>query len=173
MPDSATVMKNWQAYMTPGEVHKMITSWNGKWTGESSMWMKPDAPPVKNKTSSESKMVFGDRYQITNYSGDMMGMPFQGMSTLAYDNAKKEFISTWIDNMGTGMMVLKGTWDEATKTITTSGKCVSPDLNDGTEMDIRETLKIDDKDHQTMSMYAAMPGEKEIKTMEIKLTRIK
>ncbi len=24
MPDSATMMKNWQSYMTPGDVHKMM-----------------------------------------------------------------------------------------------------------------------------------------------------
>lgn len=27
-------------------------------------------------------------------------MPFEGISTLGYDNAKKTFFSTWIDNMG-------------------------------------------------------------------------
>lgn len=31
------------------------------------------------------------------------------MSLLAYDNARKLFISTWIENVGTGMMVLEGT----------------------------------------------------------------
>jgi hypothetical protein len=35
-------------------------------------------------------------------------MPFEGISTLGYDNAKKTFFSTWIDNMGTGMMVMEG-----------------------------------------------------------------
>ena len=28
-PDSATMMKNWQAYMTPGDVHKMLAKGNG------------------------------------------------------------------------------------------------------------------------------------------------
>ena len=46
----------------------------------------------------------------------MMGMPFQGMSTMAYDNGKKTFMSTWIDNMGTGILETEGTYDAGTKT---------------------------------------------------------
>ena len=55
----------------------------------------------------------GGRYQEGTYSGDMFGMPFEGRGMVAYDNATEEFVSTWIDNMGTGMMVTKGKYDEA------------------------------------------------------------
>ena len=34
-----------------------------------------------------------------------MGMPFNGLSLEGYDNAKKEFTSIWIDNMGTGTSI--------------------------------------------------------------------
>jgi hypothetical protein len=30
---------------------------------------------------------------------------------------KKMFSSSWVDNMGTGIMNMEGTWDEATKSI--------------------------------------------------------
>lgn len=52
----------------------------------------------------------------------MMGMPFEGHGTLAYDNHRKMFVSTWIDNMGSGIMVLEGTYDDASKTLTLMGK---------------------------------------------------
>jgi len=39
-----------------------------------------------------------------------MGMPFEGMGLDGYDNASKEYISIWIDNMGTGIMYMKGKW---------------------------------------------------------------
>ena len=37
--DSATMMKNAMDYMTPGDVHKMLASYSGKWSEEMTMWM--------------------------------------------------------------------------------------------------------------------------------------
>lgn len=99
MPDSATMMKNWQEYMTPGEVHKMMAKWNGTWNGDVAMWMYPGSPEQKSKSTAVNKMIMNGLYQEGNHSGDMMGMPFNGKSIVAYDNHRKEFVSTWIDNM--------------------------------------------------------------------------
>lgn len=151
MPDSATMMKNWQAYMTPGQPHQMIASWNGTWNGDVSMWMAPGAPPSKSTSTTTNKMALGGRYQISEHKGSFDGMPFEGMSTLAYDNAKKMFISTWIDNMGTGIMVVQGPWNEATKSMDLKGKMTDP--NTGNDIDVRETFKVVDDNTQVMEMY--------------------
>ena len=172
-PDSATMMKNWQEYMTPSEPHKMMASWNGNWDGEVTMWHAPGAPPEVSKATAVNKMVMGGRYQVSNHKGNMMGMPFEGMSTTAYDNAKKTFITTWIDNVGTGLMVLEGPWDEASKTINLSGTCVDPSAGNGRTMKLRQTFKIVDDNNQVMEMYGAGPDGKEMKMMEIKYTRKK
>ena len=173
MPDSATMMKNWMAYSTPGDMHKMMASWDGTWDGEVSMWQMPGAPPQTSNSTATNKMIMGGRYQLSNHSGNMMGAPFEGMSTLAYDNDKKTFISTWIDNMGTGMMKLEGTWDAGSKSITLKGKVVDAGAGNGREAEIREVFRITDDDHQTMEMYGYAPDGKEFKMMEIKYTRKK
>jgi len=170
MPDSATMMKNWQGYMTPGDMHKMMASWDGTWDGEVTMW-NPGQPEQKSTTKAVNKTIMGGRYQVSNHNGNMMGMPFEGMSTLAYDNAKKVFISTWIDNMGTGMMKMEGPWDAATKTITLAGKGMDPATL--MERDYRETFAIIDDNTQLMTMYGPGPDGKEAKMMEIKFTRKK
>ena len=153
-PDSATAMKNWQTYMTPSDVHKMISSWSGTWTGEVTMWHAPGMPPEKSTSTTQNKMVMGGRYQVSNHKGNMMGMPFEGMSTVAYDNAKKVFINTWIDNMGSGMMVMEGPWDEASKTLTLKGKGVDPTTGNGKEIEMRETFKIIDDNTQMMESWS-------------------
>jgi hypothetical protein len=173
MPDSATRMKNWEHYSTPGEVHKLMASWNGNWDGEVSMWMSPDAPPMVSKSKTVNKMIMGGRYQQSNHSGDMMGMPFEGQATMGYDIAKKEFTSTWLDNVGTGTMITTGTWDAATKTINLKGKMVNPEAGDGREQNVREVFKIIDDNTQIMEMYCDGMDSKEFKTMEIKYTRRK
>src|SRR5882757_11342817 len=160
--------KAWMAYMTPGTVHQMVAKSDGDWKADVTMWMSPGAPPTKSAASCTNKMILGGRYQETKYTGTMMGMPFEGMGLLAYDNAKKVFISSWVDNMGTGMMNLEGKWDDNSKSITFLGKSVDPTT--GKEMDIRQVLKIIDDNAQQLDMYMQMNGQ-EFKTMEIKLTR--
>lgn len=171
MPDSATMMKNWQEYMTPGDMHKMMAKWDGEWTGEVTMWMYPGAPEQKSTSTAMNKMILDGRYQQSTHSGTMMDMPFNGVSTVGYDNHRKEFASTWIDNMGSGMMVMKGPWDEATKTINLKGKVV--DAGTKQDTDVRETFKIIDDNTQEMEMFMMMPDGKEFKTMNIKYTRKK
>ena len=171
MPDSATMMKNWQEYMTPGDMHKMMAKWDGTWNGEVTMWTVPGAPEQKSTSTAVNKMIMNGLYQQSTHSGDMMGMPFNGMSTVAYDIHRKEFVSTWVDNMGSGIMVLKGPWDEATKTITLKGRMVDPGTKG--DMDVRETFKITDDNNQEMAMYVTMPDGKEFNTMNIKYTRKK
>jgi hypothetical protein len=169
--DSATMMKNWQVYMTPGKEHQMMASWNGSWTGEVTMWMTPGAPPTQSKVITTNKMILGGRYQQATHKGSFSGMPFEGVSTLAFDNAKKVFISTWVDNMGTGIMVGEGPWDEVTKSITIKGQMVDP--SNGKLVGFREIFKQIDKDYQVMDMYGQGPDGTEYKSMEIKYTRNK
>jgi hypothetical protein len=168
---SEAEMKKWMDYMTPGDVHKMVSSWDGTWTGEISVWMAPNTPATKSVGTAINKMVLGGRYQVSNHTGEFGGMPFEGQSTLAYDNIKKVFESVWIDNMGTGVMHLTGPWDAATKTISLTGKMLDP--MSGKEVTVRETLKVIDDNTQVIEMYAPGPDGKEYKTMEIKSTRKK
>jgi len=168
--DSATAMKAWMEYATPGEPHKMLAKFNGTWTGEVTMWMSPDAPPTSSTSTMTNKMVMDGRYQLSEFKGSFMGQPFTGLSTTAYDNAKKVFISTWIDNMVTGIMKMEGSWDEASKTMTLSGKMMDPST--GRECNMRETFNIVDDNTQIMEMYGPDPKTgKEFKTMTIKLTK--
>jgi hypothetical protein len=170
--DSATEMKAWMEYATPGEAHKAMAKSNGNWSGQVTMWMAIGAPPATSTSTMVNKMILGGRYQVSNYTGSFMGMPFEGVSTTAYDNYKKKYVNTWIDNMGSGIMHMEGTWDEATKSITYTGKMTSP--ANGRECNMKQVYKIIDDNNELMEMYGPdSKTGKEYKTMEMKLTRKK
>ena len=168
--DSASMMKAWMAYMTPGDAQSMLAKSNGTWNAEVTMWMDPSKPPTKSNATAENKMILGGRYQQSVNKGNMMGMAFEGISTVGFDNAKKVYQSSWVDNMGTGIMNLEGPWDDATKTINLKGKATDPST--GKDMEMRETFKVIDDNTQHMEMYCVQNG-KEMKTMEIHFTRKK
>jgi hypothetical protein len=161
-------MKAWMTYMTPGPMHDMLAKFNGEWKEEVTFWMKPDAPPSTSISTCLNQMILGNRYQQSNHKGDMGGMPFEGLGYVGYDNAKNLFMSTWIDNMGTGIMFMEGRWDEQASTIHFTGNMVDP--MSGQEVKVREEFKLVDDNHQTLEMYMTQKG-KEYKSMEIKFTR--
>jgi hypothetical protein len=167
--DSIAMQKAWEAYMTPSEPHQMMAAEVGTWTNEMTFWMAPNTPPEKSTSTGVIKMIMGGRYQESNHTGMTMGMPFEGRSTLAYDNATKELISTWIDNFGTGMMVMRGTFDDSNKTITFTGNAVDPMT--GKEKQVREIYTIIDDNTRKMEMFENGPDGKEFKNMEIMMKR--
>jgi len=167
----AEQQKKWMEYATPGEVHKMLAKDNGVWTSEITSWMAPDSPAVKSMGTAVNTMILGGRYQQSVHKSTFFGQPFEGISTLGYDNAKKTLISSWVDNMGTGMMIMEGTWDDKTKSVTSKGKMVDPTT--GKDVEVREVWKWIDDNNQLMEMYCTAHGKKEYKNMEIRLTRKK
>lgn len=170
--DTAAAMKAWMDYATIGEPHKMLAKADGAWTGETTSWMADGAPPVTSTSTSTSKMIMDGRYQVTEFTGDMMGMPFKGMGIMGYDNYKKTFFSTWIDNMGTGIMTMEGPWDDATKSMTLTGKYKNP--ANGLDCEMKEIFKMVDDNTQVLEMYGPdQQTGKQYKTMEIKFTKKK
>ncbi len=171
--DSATMMAKMMEYGTPGPMHTMLASWNGTWNDETTMWEYEGATPQKSTGTAVNTMIMGGKYQHSTHSGNMMGMPFEGMSIVGYDNATKQFVSSWVDNWSTGIMNMSGTWDDATKTMTLTG--TMPDIcRPGKECSFREVFKVIDDNTQHMEMYGPdSKTGKEMKMMEINLTRKK
>lgn len=159
-----------QDYITPGDVHKMIAKYDGTWNSTSSVWMKPGAAPMVTKSVAVNAMILGGRYQQSKITGDYGGMPFEAFSLLSYDNMKKVFTSTWLDNFGTGTMALEGTWDGASKTIIFKGKMFDP--MSGKDMEVKETIQyVDDNTVKNQMFVESASGE--FKTMEIISSRAK
>lgn len=168
--DSIAMQKAWASYMTPSDAHKQMATHAGTWNEEITFWMGPDdQKPQKTQVVAETKMIMNGLYQESTHKGDMMGMPFEGRSTLAYDNAAEEYVSTWIDNMGSGIMVLKGKYDPTSKTLKLSGECTDP-MTKKTKK-VKETMTIIDENTQKMEMFDFTPDGTEYKSMEINLTR--
>jgi len=159
----------------PGENHKQMQVLVGTWTYAVKWWMSPDSPPSESSGTTITRSVMDGRYLISDHTGKMQ-MPgpngpaeaeFKGMAVEGYDNAKKKFVASWIDNMGTGIMNLEGTYDPATKTLTYLAEY---EPMPAMKMKIREVVKIVDPDHHTLEFFADRGG-KEVKTMQIDYTR--
>ena len=179
---SAAEMQQMMAKMMelgkPGENHKQLAQLVGNWTYTVKMWMDPSAPPTQSKGTATRKAVMDGRFFIADAKGSfkmpgpdgkMKDFDFTGMAIEGYDNVKKKFVSTWIDNMGTMIMVSEGSYDAASKTFTYQSEC---EMMPGMRVKIRELVKVADADHHTFEWYEDR-GAGEAKTMEISYTRKK
>ena len=153
----------------PGPEHAALNPLAGIWKITTKMWSGPGEPQVTEGTCERNWMMDG-RYLVGNYKGSAAGMPFEGMEVLGYDNMKKQYVSSWVDNMGTGIMLSRGApMDPGSKSFELTGS--SPDPT-GKEVVMREVTSIVDGNTASMTMYATQDGQEQ-RIMEITYTRVK
>lgn len=156
----------WMAYMKVGPEHEMLKKhFEGTWDTDIKWLMGGEQ---LSKGTSEMKMVLGGRFLQQHFDGVMHGAPMQGMGMTGYDNARKKYIGTWMDSMGTGVLVSEGDYDPATKTYTFSGEMTTPD---GAALTVREVIKVHDDNKHTFEMYMPGPDGNEGLAMVITYTR--
>lgn len=160
--DTTGATQRWMEFMTPGDMHKWLAKQAGTWEGEVHSFM-PGAPVDTQKAREVVKMSMNGLYQEGDFSSTMMGQPMMGHSTVGFDNLRKVFVSTWIDNLGSGIIMMEGSYDAATKTLNMKGKQSDPMANKQT--DIRQEVNFPDDDNYTMTMYGTGPDGTEMKFM--------
>ena len=175
-PSEAEMMAMMMDMAKPGENHRHMQELAGTWSYTVKWWMNPGSPPSESTGITISKLVMDGRYlisentgkmQMPGSDGKMVDMEFKGMAIEGYDNAKKKFVASWIDNMGTGIMNMEGTFDAATKTLTYYAEY---EPMPGMKTKMREVVTSTDQDHHSMQFFEDRGG-KEVKTMQIDYTR--
>ncbi|MFN2621847.1 MAG: DUF1579 domain-containing protein [Chthoniobacterales bacterium] len=178
MAPSAEEMKQMMEMAKLNENHKLLASTAGTWSYTVKMWMDPTGKPTESTGTATRKVIMDGRYVSGEYTGKfkmpgadgkMKDTNFIGMSMDGYDNVKKKFVSGWVDNMGTGIMTMDGTYDAATKAFTYTGEY---EMMPGMKEKVREVIKMTDASHMTMEYYEDR-GQGEAKTMEINYTKKK
>ena len=177
-PDDAEMMAKMMELSKLNDNHKLLGTLAGTWTNTVKMWMDPKGNPTESKGTAVRKAIMGGRYYVCDFTGQMempgadgkpKKMEFKGLSLEGYDNVKQKFVSTWVDIMGTGIVMTEGTYDAGSKTFTYTG---SFEAMPGMTMKLRETLKIVDANHHTFE-YFEDRGQGEMKSLEISYTRKK
>jgi len=179
-PSAADMMKQMMELSKVNENHKLLSSLDGNWDYSIKFWMNPDpnAKPQESKGTATRKSIMGGRYVMMDVSGKMQmpgedgkmkDMMFKGMGMEGYDNVKKKFVASWIDNMGTGIEFSEGTYDPATKSFTYTSEM---EPVPGMKTAVREVIKVADNNHMSLEWYENQGGQ-EKKTMEINYTKKK
>jgi hypothetical protein len=156
---------------TPGEHHKHLQHLVGDWTYSSKMWMAPGQPAMESNGTIHADSILGGRYVLSVYKGDMMGQPFEGHSTDGYDNTTGKYVSSWVDNMGTGIMNSTGSCDTPCKVVTMNSEPMFDPMS-GKKMASKEVITWADDNNFKFEMFAVDPaGGPTMKVMEVAAKR--
>ena len=152
-------------YSTPGEGQKLIEKLAGDWKAEISEYRDRTKPMVKSSATVHNEMIMGGRYLSMHCTGTMMGMPFEGMGTMALNNGTHKYYSTWIDNMSTGIFYMEGFRNVEASALHFKGTGYDPvqkkevnmrqmiDINSATDITIEFSLDINGVDFQFMDIH--------------------
>ena len=170
-PEQQAQMEAYMKAATPGPQHQAMAAEAGAWDLAIKSWMEPGAPPMESKGSATREMILGGRVLVEEVTSEMMGMPFTGQGMRGFDNVTGKYWGTWIDSMGTGLMVSEGTCNEQQKTCAFTGSWNDPVTKKPVKA--RMNTKMTSPTVEVFEMYAPGPDGKEMKMMEITYTKKK
>jgi hypothetical protein len=169
-PEQKAMMDKMAKAATPGAQHAMLTKMAGEWTCKVKYQMDPSQPMQESQSTAMITALMDGRYIQEVDAGQMGGMPFNGMALYGYDNVSGKYVSSWIDNMGTGIETSVGTADASGKVITWVATMNDP--LSGKSKSSRMVTTVVDDNHHTLEMYGVPPGgKKEVKMMTIDYVR--
>jgi hypothetical protein len=168
---SQEMMKRWTEAATPGEPHKLLSQYVGKWEVSTRMWFEgPGKPPVETKATVEGKWIMDGRFVQEDATSEMMGMPHKSIGVTGYDNIKKKYVISYIDNMTTSICTAEGTLDESGKVMTLFGKFDEPMTGERDKV-IKFVTRLIGPDKRIFEIYDLVGTPDEFKSMEMTYAR--
>ncbi len=143
----------------PGSLkeHAWLQQFAGEW--ESSEEIPGSGPGEKNQkvTGSESGRMIGSLWVLLEKKGLAQGSPYTGILTLGFDDAKKQYVGTWIDSTSSYLWRYSGSLDPSGKTLTmeTEGP---PEKAQGELTHFKDVYEIQDRDHRKLTTFCEKDG---------------
>lgn len=145
-----------QGLPQPTPEHKAMAREAGNWKAVSKLWLTPETEPMISE-ASESNALLGELWLLSEYEGNVMGMPFKGMGTMGYDPVKKKYVGTWVDTINPHLQTMEGEYDVATHTLTmySTGR----DVMTSEEKTSKLVSRYLDDNSKVFEMHALVPGK--------------
>ena len=129
-PEQMAEMEEWKKLNTPGEHHKHLNYFVGKWRTKTKMWMGGPGSQSMDAGDGVSnvKWVLDGRFLLDEHKGSFMGQPHDGIGMTGYDNYRNVYFSSWASNMATHVLTMTGMRHPKTGVFTYYGEMDEPSI---------------------------------------------
>lgn len=162
-------MAKWMEMSKPGKMHSRLAYFEGEWTTTAKVWMDPNNP-MESTGEATFTWLFSHRWMKQEYKGTMMGMPMEGFGIHGYDNFRKQFVGTWVDNMGTSVSMTAGNLDGSGETLIEYGTMDDPMTGEVGKMS-KHVTRIIDENTFIFEIHDMRIGEEHTMVLEITYKR--
>lgn len=167
--DMRKMMAKAKAFTQPGDKHKLLTRFLGKWNTESRMFAGGQATPPEKGTSEGSWLMDGRWVQLHGHAS-MMGMQYDVHTLLGYDNFKQSFVTNSVNTIDTAMLRAEGDLTQDGKTLITYGTLDEYLTGEHDKM-VRYVWRFVSDDQFVLEVHDLSIGETDTKVVEITYTR--
>ncbi|MBI4717614.1 MAG: DUF1579 family protein [Planctomycetes bacterium] len=157
--------EDWMKATLPHEAHQRLQALAGTWSLAVKTPGGPDGKEAESPGKAQFRSVMGGRFVIEEVQTSLGGEPFEWLGIHGFDNGKKKYVSSWIDNMGTGIDSMEGVWDEAGKTLTYTGHVDDPGAGESSK--VKWVMNLGPRDRLLVQMFEVDRTGKETKVLEI------
>jgi hypothetical protein len=168
-PPTDAESQAWAKAGTPGPQHARLAELAGTWHYSLTIWGHPGDEPVRAGGTSRKTMILGGRFLQDETTGESFGMPFHGLGLIGHDNVEDRLVSTWTDNMGTGLLMVTGAFADDGSMIL-RGSVLDPVTREHDA--IRMVTRFLDRDHHVFESYVTPPGGSEHLQMRCEYARL-
>lgn len=164
-------MEKARRWTQPGEQHKALERFVGKWEMESRLYMGGSPSPAE-KGTAEFRWRIAGRWLESDWSGPMFGMPMQGAMLLGYDNFKMSYVSTHVTSGDTAMTHAEGDMTPDGKSLVMYGTLDEYLTGEHDKM-VKYAWRFVSADEMRLEIHDLPIGEENTKVLEFTYKRAK
>jgi hypothetical protein len=125
----------------------------------------PGAPAQTSEGTLTSRMC--GPWLVSDFKNETSG--FEGHGIYGWDSVEHCYVATWVDSMRRSLVVMKGEWDEARRTMTYVGEMSRPD---GSLLRWREVTERQGDDVRLFRSFVPAPdGKGQFEVMTVRYER--
>jgi hypothetical protein len=115
------VLQGWVDDGKPVAQHARLKDYVGSWTTHQTDWL-PDGK-VWNEADGTATchLIMDGRFLREDYATTLDGHPFHGLGLLGFDRQKQIYTFVWLDDLGTSITSLGGSFDGTGRVLTLLG----------------------------------------------------
>jgi hypothetical protein len=167
----AEMMKAAARWTQPGEHHKELERFVGKWDTETRMFMGGKATPGEKGTAEFTWLMPG-RWLQYRAQGSMMGMQAESACLMGYDNFKMSYVATGVSSFDTAMNRFEGDMTPDGKSLVMYGTLDEYLTGEHDKM-VKYAWRFLSPDKMLFEIHDLPIGETNTKVVEITYTRAK
>lgn len=167
---AAKLWTNVEKYATPGEEHLLLHRLLGPWRMEFDLGIGIGGQRVQQTGLGQGRLILGGRFVELRHSLGAANGPVEAVKTWGFDRIYQQYVGTYMDTLGTGLLTFKGSWDEERQTLWEWG--ILSDAARGMRHPITAALQLGNPDLLIYNFSFPGPGGKLADYMQIRMQRI-